>query len=120
MHRISPRRTVTLFLLAAVLAAPLALWAGPPAGGPPAAAAAEGSSSKILRPFWDLLAFLWQATGCHIDPGGGCAASPRPAAAADEGCHIDPDGCARARTTPPAAVDHGDTGCHIDPDGCPR
>ena len=120
MHRISPRRTVTLFLLAAVLAAPLALWAGPLPGGPPSAAAAEGSGPLLLRPFWDLLAFLWQETGCHIDPNGGCAASPRPGAAADEGCHIDPGGCAKAETVPPAAVDHGDTGCHIDPDGCTR
>jgi hypothetical protein len=116
MTRTSPRRKIVLLLLAALLLAPWALGAAPHTPRPTAAHVSGGPA--LLGHLWGLLTALWNETGCHIDPGGGCTQAP--AAPADEGCHIDPSGCAKAESVPPAAVDHVDEGCHIDPDGCTK
>jgi hypothetical protein len=111
MPRTSPRRTIALFLLAAVLFTPWAAWAGSPGSRLSPAGPAAWGGLDLLRHLWSRLTSVWSETGANIDPGGGCAPAA-PAAPGDEGANIDPSG-----GTLPAPDLSGDEGANIDPDG---
>jgi hypothetical protein len=116
----SLRRRTLVLLLAAILATSWVSAAGSKVPASPAATVAV--QQDFLSRAWSLLASLWGAEGCNIDPDGRCragAAQPVPPRVhTDTGCNIDPDGRCRAGAAQPVPPRvHTDTGCHIDPDG---
>ncbi len=72
-----------VFLLAATLAMPLAAEPRVRTEREP------GAVWGLLAEIWNQLTAVWEASGCKIDPYGGCAPL---APTADEGCKIDPFG----------------------------
>lgn len=88
MQNASFRHSVFLFILLAVLAAPLASAAASPGADHPLEAAA--SPLDLFDRLWSFLRSAWAESGCRIDPGVRCAPAPQPQA--DEGCRIDPNG----------------------------
>ena len=113
------RRTVTLLVLAAFLAAP---WL---AAAEPAARAGQrslGSPWDVITQLWSALISTWDEAGCSPDPYGGCGAVTAPPVPEpenlDSGCRADPFGGCAAETTPvPEPALHLDEGCRADPYG---
>ncbi len=97
------RRTILVFVLALLLAAP---WAS-------AAPRADAGPREALTHLWSLLASLWSEAGCELDPDGRCAPD-----LPDAGCEADPDGRCLPEQESGAASDI-DVGCEIDPSGRP-
>jgi hypothetical protein len=85
------RRTLVLLLLAAILATPWALAAGPRNEHRPRAA--ESISWDLLDGVWGFLQNVWSKTGCSVNPDGLCGSgTPTPPVQIKSSCHIDPFG----------------------------
>ena len=85
----SPRRTLAVAVLLAVLAIP-ALPAQPlPAG---LHGASVPSLDHLLTRLWSYVEGLFEKEGASIDPDGRNSAPPAPGTGGDEGASIDPDG----------------------------
>jgi len=75
------RKVAVLLLLAAFLAAP---WAS--AGPRTERSRPARTETALLSHAWTFLESLWNKTGCHIDPSGGCVPAPPAAPAGYTGC----------------------------------
>jgi hypothetical protein len=84
------RRKIAFLALAAVLAAPSIIAAGPRTEVRQPARAVESPSVNLLERVWSFLRNAWSKEGCHIDPDGVC--TDQPPVQSDTGCHIDPNG----------------------------
>jgi hypothetical protein len=120
MH-MATRRTLPLFLVAALLAMPWAVSAAGPQASPRPARAIQLGALDLFNQLWSFL----RKGGCGIDPSGRCATK--------EGCTIDPsgkpacgpasaggtkEGCGLDSGGKPACEGREKEGCHIDPNGC--
>jgi len=86
------RSRLVRILLVAIIAAPLGATC---AWGATHRDSNELQPLDILARLWSTVSVLWSASGCNLDPHGGCAAqedAPAPPPAADEGCGLDPHG----------------------------
>lgn len=99
------RAIVVLTLALVILSAPLASAAQVRQVNPKAVST-RANPGLLLSSFGDLLAFLWQKAGCHIDPLG-----------TKEGCRIDPLGSNAGAWIDPLGTK---AGAHMDPLGDPQ
>jgi hypothetical protein len=81
------RCTLAVFLLAAILAAPLT------SSAEPRVRTERGPGVwDLLADLWSHITAVWETNGCSIDPYGGCSPSTSRPESLDEGCSIDPYG----------------------------
>jgi hypothetical protein len=119
MHK-ATRRTLPLFLVAALLAMPWAVSAAGPQASPRPARAIQLDALDLFSQIWsffrkigcniDPSGLCSEKAGCNVDPNGGYATSGAQPPQTKIGCGVDPDGCVPAPIPTKA-------GCHIDPNG---
>ena len=119
-------RTVSLLVLCAVLASPLASAAAPRPGHGPAVRMEAPGVAEVFGWFKKVSMSWWSKNGCGADPFGRCVGMPTKAgcqldpngrcvdASVKAGCRADPFGrCVDELTTAPAL----EAGCEVDPNG---